>query len=90
MGWENSISRRMRYCFACFRKQPFPTLDRRLLHPNNLETRARPGRRDRGLQRALLVCGAALIRFNCVQRLGGFDPEIRLGEDVDFFGRAMR
>jgi glycosyltransferase involved in cell wall biosynthesis len=38
----------------------------------------------------LLVCGAALIRRDCVQRLGGFDPEIRLGEDVDFFGRAMR
>jgi glycosyltransferase involved in cell wall biosynthesis len=38
----------------------------------------------------LLVCGAALIRRHCVQRLGGFDSEIRLGEDVDFFGRAMR
>jgi glycosyltransferase involved in cell wall biosynthesis len=38
----------------------------------------------------LLVCGAALIRRHCVQRLSGFDPEIRLGEDVDFFGRAMR
>jgi glycosyltransferase involved in cell wall biosynthesis len=38
----------------------------------------------------LLVCGAALIRHHCVQRLGGFDPEIRLGEDVDFFGRALR
>jgi glycosyltransferase involved in cell wall biosynthesis len=38
----------------------------------------------------LLVCGAALIRRHCVQRLGGFDPQIRLGEDVDFFGRAMR
>ena len=38
----------------------------------------------------LLVCGAALIRRHCVQRLGGFDPEIRLCEDVDFFGRAMR
>ena len=40
--------------------------------------------------RTLLVCGAALIRRDCVQRLGGFDPQIRLGEDVDFFGRAMR
>jgi hypothetical protein len=38
----------------------------------------------------LLVCGAALIRRERVQRLGGFDSEIRLGEDVDFFGRAMR
>ncbi len=40
--------------------------------------------------RTLLVCGAALIRRECVDRLQGFDPEIRLGEDVDFFGRAMR
>jgi glycosyltransferase involved in cell wall biosynthesis len=38
----------------------------------------------------LLVCGAALIRRECIDRLAGFDPEIRLGEDVDFFGRAMR
>lgn len=38
----------------------------------------------------LLVCGAAIIRRQCVQRLGGFDPEIKLCEDVDFFGRAMR
>ena len=38
----------------------------------------------------LLVCGAALIRRECVQSLGGFDSEIQLGEDVDFFGRAMR
>jgi glycosyltransferase involved in cell wall biosynthesis len=40
--------------------------------------------------KTLLVCGAALIRRRCLQHLGGFDPEIRLGEDVDFFGRAMR
>jgi len=39
---------------------------------------------------ALFVCGAALIRRDCVERLHGFDPEIKLGEDVDFFGRAMR
>ena len=38
----------------------------------------------------LLVCGAALLRRPCVQRLGGFDPQIKLGEDVDFFGRAVR
>jgi hypothetical protein len=38
----------------------------------------------------LLVCGAALIDRDCVKRLGGFDSDIRLGEDVDFFGRAMR
>jgi glycosyltransferase involved in cell wall biosynthesis len=40
--------------------------------------------------KTLLVCGAALVRRRCVESLGGFDPEIRLGEDVDFFGRAMR
>jgi glycosyltransferase involved in cell wall biosynthesis len=40
--------------------------------------------------RTLLVCGAAVVRRECVQRLGGFDPLIRLGEDVDFFGRAIR
>ncbi len=39
---------------------------------------------------ALLVCGAALVRRDCLQRLEGFDAEIQLGEDVDFFGRAMR
>jgi glycosyltransferase involved in cell wall biosynthesis len=38
----------------------------------------------------LFVCGAALIRGDCVRRLGGFDGQIRLGEDIDFFGRAMR
>lgn len=38
----------------------------------------------------MLVCGAAMIRRECIASLGGFDPEIRLGEDVDFFGRAMR
>jgi glycosyltransferase involved in cell wall biosynthesis len=38
----------------------------------------------------LLVCGAAIIRLDCVRKLGGFDARIRLGEDVDFFGRAMR
>jgi hypothetical protein len=37
-----------------------------------------------------LLTGAALIRRHCVQRLGDFDSEIRLGEDVDFFGPAMR
>jgi glycosyltransferase involved in cell wall biosynthesis len=39
---------------------------------------------------AMLVCGAATIRRECIEPLGGFDPEIRLGEDVDFFGRATR
>jgi hypothetical protein len=29
--------------------------------------------------RTLLVSGAALVRRDCVRRLGGFDPSIRLG-----------
>lgn len=40
--------------------------------------------------RTLLVCGAAVIRRECVSSLGGFDPRIKMGEDVDFFGRAIR
>ena len=40
--------------------------------------------------RTLLVCGGAVVRRECVQSLGGFDPQIKLGEDIDFFGRAMR
>lgn len=38
----------------------------------------------------LIVCGAAIMRADDVRKLGGFDPRIRLGEDVEFFGRAMR
>lgn len=40
--------------------------------------------------KTLFVCGAAVIRNDCARRLGGFDAQIRLGEDIDFFGRAMR
>ena len=40
--------------------------------------------------RTLLVCSACVIRRECVEALGGFDPEIRLMEDSDFFLRAMR
>jgi glycosyltransferase involved in cell wall biosynthesis len=40
--------------------------------------------------RTLLVCGAAVVRRDCVERIGGFDPRIRIGEDVDFYARAMR
>lgn len=38
----------------------------------------------------LLVCSAAVIRRECIAPLGGFDPSVRVVEDVDFFGRAMR
>jgi hypothetical protein len=40
--------------------------------------------------KALLVCSASVIRRECVARLGGFDPSIRLKEDVEFHVRAMR
>ncbi len=38
----------------------------------------------------LLVCGAALIRRECIAGSGGFDPNIRYGEDADFYARAIR
>lgn len=40
--------------------------------------------------KALLVCSASVIRRNCLVKLGGFDPEIRLMEDADYHVRAMR
>jgi GT2 family glycosyltransferase len=40
--------------------------------------------------KALLVCSASVIRRECVARLSGFDPSIRLMEDADFHVRAMR
>jgi glycosyltransferase involved in cell wall biosynthesis len=40
--------------------------------------------------KALLVCSASVLRRECVERLGGFDPDIRLMEDADFHVRAMR
>ena len=39
---------------------------------------------------AILVCGAGILRRDCLLRLGGFDPELRLREDVDLYARAMR
>lgn len=39
--------------------------------------------------RALLVCGAGLIRRECMISVGGFDPELRLREDLDLFGRII-
>jgi GT2 family glycosyltransferase len=38
----------------------------------------------------LLVCSSSVIRRECVARIGGFDPSIRLMEDADFHTRAMR
>lgn len=38
----------------------------------------------------LLVCSASVLRRECVERVGGFDPNIRLMEDADFHLRVMR
>jgi glycosyltransferase involved in cell wall biosynthesis len=38
----------------------------------------------------VLVCSAALLRKEAVQKVGGFDEELRLVEDVDFYLRAIR
>jgi glycosyltransferase involved in cell wall biosynthesis len=39
--------------------------------------------------RAMLVCGAALARRECVVAVGGFDPRIRLREDIDLYTRII-
>jgi GT2 family glycosyltransferase len=39
---------------------------------------------------ALLVCSASVVRRQCLIKLGGFDPTIRLMEDADYHVRAMR
>ncbi len=41
-------------------------------------------------RRPLLICSAGILRRECVQSIGGFDPQIRLGEDAAFYARAMR
>jgi glycosyltransferase involved in cell wall biosynthesis len=41
-------------------------------------------------EKALLVCSASVVRRECIVRLAGFDPTIRLMEDADFHVRAMR
>lgn len=38
----------------------------------------------------LLVCSAGILRRDAVARAGGFDPQIRLMEDADFYARIMR
>ncbi|MDP4006128.1 glycosyltransferase family 2 protein [Methylobacterium sp. NEAU K] len=38
----------------------------------------------------LLVCGAAVLRRACLPALGGFDAQLPLMEDVDFYARAIR
>jgi glycosyltransferase involved in cell wall biosynthesis len=41
-------------------------------------------------EKALLVCSASIVRRECIVRLAGFDPKIRLMEDADFHVRVMR
>ena len=38
----------------------------------------------------LLVCGAGMIRRTCALAIGGFDPNLRVAEDVDFYARAIQ
>lgn len=38
----------------------------------------------------MLVTGAGVVRRETLARVGGFDPSIGLGEDIDFFCRVMR
>ncbi len=40
--------------------------------------------------RPMLVCSAGVVRRECVVSIGGFDPQIRLMEDADFYARVMR
>lgn len=40
--------------------------------------------------RPLLVCSAGILRRASVERVGGFDPDIRLMEDAEFYARVMR
>lgn len=38
----------------------------------------------------VLVCSAGVIRRECLVKIGGFDPQIRLMEDADFYARVIR
>jgi glycosyltransferase involved in cell wall biosynthesis len=40
--------------------------------------------------RPLLVCSAGVVSRECLLKIGGFDPQIRLMEDADFYARVMR
>jgi glycosyltransferase involved in cell wall biosynthesis len=37
-----------------------------------------------------LVCSSAVVSRDCVSRIGGFNTEMEINEDVDFLGRAIR
>jgi GT2 family glycosyltransferase len=38
----------------------------------------------------LLVCSAGILRRECLERVGGFDPQISMVEDSDLYARVMR
>jgi glycosyltransferase involved in cell wall biosynthesis len=40
--------------------------------------------------KTLLITSAGVVRRECVRQVGGFDPELRFGEDTAFFVLAMR
>jgi glycosyltransferase involved in cell wall biosynthesis len=40
--------------------------------------------------RSLLVCSAALVTQKCLDEIAGFDPDILLCEDSEFYARAFR
>jgi glycosyltransferase involved in cell wall biosynthesis len=42
------------------------------------------------LEPTMLVCSAGLCRAEVPRRIGGFDENIRMVEDVDFYARAFR
>jgi glycosyltransferase involved in cell wall biosynthesis len=39
---------------------------------------------------ALLICSGGVVRRECVVRLDGFDPRVRLMEDAEFYCRVIR
>jgi GT2 family glycosyltransferase len=40
--------------------------------------------------RTFLVCGAGMVRRSALAQVQGFDPELRLMEDVDLYARIIR
>jgi cellulose synthase/poly-beta-1,6-N-acetylglucosamine synthase-like glycosyltransferase len=85
------------------RVAPFGTDEGKLDHEHAFFTQA--DRRARFCQRlgvhwafaavqsflsTMLVCSAGLLRRECVEAVNGFDPEVRLVEDVDLYARMFQ
>jgi glycosyltransferase involved in cell wall biosynthesis len=45
---------------------------------------------DMTFNTTMMVCSAGLVRRACADAVGGFDPQMRHMEDVDFHSRVMR